>query len=345
MLSNWFLYSKKNNYIITEWKNKIIEYWKKNKKTKKYFIHHYLFKKIYNEDNKFKKIWDSTPKISAIDPHYLKMKGLLSNIKPEIKNHIKLKKTPIYKLIYKFKQHKYPKGTVLDYLLNFKIFFIGFNKTGTNFIHQKFLNNNYKSLHNGRWIGDWIKNNEIKKREKWLDEHQVFSDSELHDFKYLDKEYVNPFFILQTRELDEWINSRLLWIEYHYHLQPNHPFNQCIKTEKVELIKEFVCKRNFYYKNVFSYFLEDKEPELDQIYSNFLFTNITKSTFFQKIFNFPITKYVKYNSGNENYYKIIYEVFEKLDIDEKNYSSTGIVKTNLKQNVKNYYENIKRYWY
>ena len=35
MLSNWFLYSEKNNYIVIEWRKYIINYWKLNSKIKR----------------------------------------------------------------------------------------------------------------------------------------------------------------------------------------------------------------------------------------------------------------------------------------------------------------------
>ena len=42
LISNWFLYSEKNNYIIDKWCNKTLEYYVINNKAHTYFIHHYL---------------------------------------------------------------------------------------------------------------------------------------------------------------------------------------------------------------------------------------------------------------------------------------------------------------
>ena len=98
LLSSWFLYSAENNYIIQKWKEKRIIYWNNHKKMHHYFWFHYLFAELYNSDNKFKKIWDSTPKISADGPHYMVYDGLLNKLSDKIKNHIDGVKTPLYKL-------------------------------------------------------------------------------------------------------------------------------------------------------------------------------------------------------------------------------------------------------
>ena len=75
-----------------------------------------------------------------------------------------------------------------------KYFIIGFNKTGTNTLHQLFLKNNLKSQHSGKWR---------------LEQYQCFSDSEdIYRFEDLDKQYENSIFILNTRSLQKWIISR-----------------------------------------------------------------------------------------------------------------------------------------
>ena len=75
-----------------------------------------------------------------------------------------------------------------------KYFIIGFNKTGTNTLHQLFLKNNLKSQHSGKWR---------------LEQYQCFSDSgDIYRFEDLDKQYENSIFILNTRSLQKWIISR-----------------------------------------------------------------------------------------------------------------------------------------
>ena len=118
MLSSWFLYSEENNYIIQKWKEKTILYWKNHNKMHHYFWFHYLFGDLYNSENKFKELWDSTPKISADGPHYIQIQGLLNKLSDNVKNHINEVKTPLYKLTYKYDMKKYNEECNLSYLLN-----------------------------------------------------------------------------------------------------------------------------------------------------------------------------------------------------------------------------------
>lgn len=118
MLSSWFLYSEKNNYIIQKWKEKTILYWKNHNKMHHYYWFHYLFRDLYNSDNKFKELWDSTPKISANGPHYIQQQGLLNKLSDKVTNHINEIKTPLYKLTYKYNKKQYKNNCNLSYLLD-----------------------------------------------------------------------------------------------------------------------------------------------------------------------------------------------------------------------------------
>jgi hypothetical protein len=118
LLSSWFIYSEKSNYITSEWKRETEKYWKENNETNEYFWFHNLFKKLYINDKKFKLLWDLTSKISANEPHYLQYYGLLNPINNNIKSHINNTNIPIYKLTYKYDVNKYNKDSVLYYLLS-----------------------------------------------------------------------------------------------------------------------------------------------------------------------------------------------------------------------------------
>lgn len=103
ILSNYFLYADKKNYIIEKWCFTTIDFHKTHELNYPYFIHHFLFEDLYNEDNDFNKIWDKVPKFpaSGIGPHYLEEKGFFEKINEEIKKDIDDKITPLYKLTYK----------------------------------------------------------------------------------------------------------------------------------------------------------------------------------------------------------------------------------------------------
>lgn len=79
-----------------------------------------------------------------------------------------------------------------------KYFVIGFNKTATSTFHNLFLENNLTSQHFGL------------SKSKWnTDNYQCFSDNgNLHNYKELDLKYENSIFILNVREIDNWLISR-----------------------------------------------------------------------------------------------------------------------------------------
>ena len=120
LLSNWFLYSEPNNYIMNQWSNITLNYYNTHNKAHTYFIHHYLFGELYKIDHKFKTIWDKVPKINAngIGPHYLQEKGLFNICNNSIKQIILSKITPLYKLTWKCNFEQYNNKTNLYYLLS-----------------------------------------------------------------------------------------------------------------------------------------------------------------------------------------------------------------------------------
>jgi hypothetical protein len=118
LISNWFLYSEKNNYIIDKWCNSTLKYYITNNKAHIYFIHHYLFGDLYNLDTIFKEIWDKVLKLSAngIGPHYLQEQGMFNDITVQNKLDIDNKITPLYKLTYKCNFPEYNETLNLYYL-------------------------------------------------------------------------------------------------------------------------------------------------------------------------------------------------------------------------------------
>ena len=101
-----------------------------------------------------------------------------------------------------------------------KLFIIGFNKTGTTSLHAFFEKNNISSIHydKGR-IARNIKNNYNTNRPLLKDypNYLVFSDMEdyrklnyahMDYFKELYYQYPDSKFILNTRNIDNWIKSR-----------------------------------------------------------------------------------------------------------------------------------------
>jgi hypothetical protein len=154
LLSSWFLYSEKNNYIVSKWKEAVIKYWNNNDEINTYFWFHYLFGDLYKNDEEFQKLWDLTSKISANYAHFLQNNNLLSTPSDTVIKHIN-KKSLLYKLTYKFDMNNYNDKCVLKYLYNtIKLRLIHIGKCGgttivTNFhLIQYHLNRNYSNDEN-----------------------------------------------------------------------------------------------------------------------------------------------------------------------------------------------------
>jgi hypothetical protein len=147
LLSNWFLYSNKNNYIVKKWKEIMVTYWNNNDEMYTYFGCHYLFGFLYYTDSVFKNNWDDCLKISSDIPHHVQFfgPGLLEPLNQNIKQHIDNKQSPLYKLTYRYDEKKYNDKCCMAYLFNtVNISFIHIGKCGGTFIRESL---NIKSHH------------------------------------------------------------------------------------------------------------------------------------------------------------------------------------------------------
>ncbi len=138
LLSSWFLYCEKNNYIISKWKEATLQYWNNNNEMHTYFWFHYLFGDLYKNDTEFQILWDLTSKISADYPHFLQNNNLLSIPTNDVIKHIEQQKL-LYKLTYKFDINDYNDKCILEYLYNtMKLRFIHIGKCGGTTIVNNF---------------------------------------------------------------------------------------------------------------------------------------------------------------------------------------------------------------
>ena len=147
------------------------------------------------------------------------------------------------------------------------IFIIGFNKCGTRSFHEFFLKNGFKSIH---WdegnLATSIVNNcqkNIKVLNGYDKKYQVFSDMIYLDhqiliegnvfFREMDHDYPNSYFIYNTRDIDNWIDSRLA------HNGKEHSFLERYKSgykinSVSEVIKEWKKTRLDFEKELYIYF-------------------------------------------------------------------------------------------
>jgi len=258
MLSSWFLYSEKHNYIIQKWKRNVIEYvnninilgtnivhtsldiWNKDKYNHKhYFWFHYLFGDLYNSDNKFKELWDSTPKISADGPHYVQKQGLLNKLSDKVKNHINEVKTPLYKLTYRYDVKKCDEKCNLSYLMNsIKLKFMHIPKTAGTSIENAAKNNNLlwgrfdTTLKSSKNISAWHCPQEIPPYYFCVirDPFARFISQFYHD---------NEIKNYNSEKLNKYIEVKIPLIKNNMNISDNHFLPQYKFYEKCHIIISF----------------------------------------------------------------------------------------------------------
>lgn len=147
-----------------------------------------------------------------------------------------------------------------------KIFCIGLNKTGTSSLHEAFELLGYSSIHHvgkeGKIMDFLNTNNRIGKPIlEGIDHYNAYSDfSASSYFKKLDKQYPNSKFILNVRNIDDWIRSR----EKHVlrktnldKLREKNPNNGWYHIDKKAWEEEFKKHQS----NVLNYF-KDRDKDL-----------------------------------------------------------------------------------
>ncbi len=134
-----------------------------------------------------------------------------------------------------------------------KVFAIGFHKTATTSIHEVFLKAGLRATHSVTW-----------QNRKLVFEHfayQAFSDGPPEDFTLFDRHFPGSLFILNTRDLDEWIESRIAHFRYmNNHPGLNRPFVKGRRTD-ADSIKRWIHHRNTLHLQMLRYF-RDRPDDL-----------------------------------------------------------------------------------
>jgi cytidyltransferase-like protein len=179
-----------------------------------------------------------------------------------------------------------------------KIFQIGFNKCGTTSLHEFLIKNGLYSIHwdDGNLARKIIENfNRKRPLLSGYEEYDAFLDMESVDddihiylthFKMLDSQYPNSKFILNIRNVDDWILSRL-----------NHPNYLRITQISTGLKKEGVID---FWKNSFQKHLLEVKNYFKERESDFLILDIDgdKNELFQFLSKFM--SLTNTNFGHEN---------------------------------------------
>ncbi len=127
---------------------------------------------------------------------------------------------------------------------NKKVFAVGFNKTGTSSLHALFESLGLPSYHGVKWRGC--------DDRTLLRSYDCFSDGIPQDLAKLDRMFPGSKFILQVRDLDSWIYSRLAHIE---RLKETNTFIGGPEWDVTEYaITAWIKNRNEHHLFVLSYF-------------------------------------------------------------------------------------------
>lgn len=138
-----------------------------------------------------------------------------------------------------------------------KVFAIGFNKCATNSLHSLFTSLGLPSYHGVKWRGCDDLN--------LLRSYDCFSDGTPEDLAKLDELFPCSKYILQVRDLESWIYSRLAHIERGKEKETYKTHLEWDTTEYA--VKAWIKQRNEYHIFVLSYFA--KRPS-DIIVVNFI---------------------------------------------------------------------------
>lgn len=128
----------------------------------------------------------------------------------------------------------------------FKVFAIGANKTGTTSIHALWEELGLASYHGKSWVPA----DATTIQRRW----QAFSDGPPEDFRLLDQRYPRSKFLLNTRDLDEWLDSRLehiRWEEERGNVSKNPAWRAT-----AENVEAWIRKRNEDHLDIMSYFAD-----------------------------------------------------------------------------------------
>ena len=192
---------------------------------------------------------------------------------------------------------------------NKKVFFVGLNKTATTSFSKLFANNNFKVLDSPKWW--YFDSLEQFNRQVYTDGYEKVirrtSDKFLQfpDLEFLKQSFPDSYFILQTRPIKSWLNSRL----NKYSISEN--LTQEINEEGLlKILKEDYSIRNYWHTKVEFVFKNFK--------TNFMKLDITISD--EDKVN-KLEKFLKIKFNNRD--------FPTINItDENNFEDFNILKRN-----------------
>lgn len=123
-----------------------------------------------------------------------------------------------------------------------KVFAIGFNKSGTTSLHHLFQDLGFRSFHGIHWRDS--------RNRTLLHAFDAFSDGPPQDFQALHRLFPTAKFILNTRDLEGWVLSRLKHVARD-RTRDTRPATWSVSHQAVEA---WITDRNNYHARVLRYF-------------------------------------------------------------------------------------------
>jgi hypothetical protein len=115
-LASWFLSGRSNNYLVSRWYRRTLEYWADRAASDDYFWFHHLFRDICDSDRTAADIWSNVPRVSADGPHALQFNGRMHLPLAEVQNTIDWT-TPVFKLTHRLPEGGLKLGSLLAHVL------------------------------------------------------------------------------------------------------------------------------------------------------------------------------------------------------------------------------------
>ncbi len=192
-----------------------------------------------------------------------------------------------------------------------KIFFIGFNKTGTT-TYDKIVGQQFKSTHNTEWARESINLSDTKLLNVFK-KYTCYSDGEMCNFKRLDELFPDSKFILNDRNIKNWLYSRIRWV--HRANAKGWMKREYFSTyNKQDIIRLWIKRRQDYYRDVKKYFGSESEK--------FMSIDIEKDDIIYKLSNFLKVEFFA---------------------DHKIYNKAQVVKDNLENELRDVDQVLEEY--
>jgi hypothetical protein len=202
-----------------------------------------------------------------------------------------------------------------------KIFCIGYNKTGTSSLHHIFLSHGLRASHDGIWT-KWS----ITQDKQNLDNHDTYCDGLGYcDLQYLHNTYPEAQYILNTRNMDDWIIS-----SYNHNLRHNSMNKHKQRPLTQQWITQRMTDRNIWHRIVLNYFQDKNNLTIINLAKEAHTDLLTLVHKLQKILRRKVQSIPRKNKGNTDKTQArtaLTQTYQHLNIPQKEWKEDLILKS------------------